>query len=115
MKVTHDGGDSIDSRELSVRGSGFRNEYEGSDDSDSVPATGDFSPSSAGDLDIGDDGYIGSAGQWVDNSASGDDSAVVSGDFIYVGVSSDYETTVNFEAQEGQSSATLSDDNGPDA
>jgi hypothetical protein len=56
-----------------------------------------------------------SAGKWPSAQASGQDSQVVSGDFAYVGVESDYEITVNYEAAEGQSSATLSDDEGPDA
>ncbi|PSQ02339.1 type IV pilin [Halobacteriales archaeon QS_4_69_31] len=108
VKVTHDGGDSIATEELYVRGSGFQSSWDttaGSPD----PDRGDYpNPGSS-------DKSIGSAGSWPSAQASGQDSQVVSGDYVYVGVKSDYEITINYEAQEGQSSATLSDDEGPDA
>ncbi|PSP54200.1 type IV pilin, partial [Halobacteriales archaeon QH_7_68_42] len=61
------------------------------------------------------DAYLGEAGSWPEVAGSGDDSAVVSGDRIYVGVNSTYELDVVYEAQEGQSSSTLASDDGPDA
>ena len=105
LKVTHDGGDTVANEELYIRGSEIIDDSEwGSNDLDS----GDYTPT--------DSRYISSAGDsWPSAAGSGDDSAVVSGDFVYVGVESDYEMTVNYEAREGQSSATLSDDSGPDA
>ncbi|MEF8886079.1 MAG: hypothetical protein V5A44_13295 [Haloarculaceae archaeon] len=55
------------------------------------------------------------AGQWDANATSGQDSAVVSGDFVYVGVSSDYDIDIVYQSQEGDSSSTLAENSGPDA
>jgi len=100
VTISHDGGDSVDTDEIYVRG------------------------------DFGSAGTTASAQSWqsyiddstnsqiLDATASGEvagESAVVSGDRIELAVGSDYELDVVYEAQEGQSSSTLSSDTGPDA
>jgi flagellin-like protein len=97
VTVTHDGGDTIANEELYIRGQRI------------ISATdpdGDYSGLSRS---------ITSTGKWPAAAGSGDDSAVVSGDYVYVGAESDYDISVNYQSQEGQSSATLSSDTGPDA
>ena len=106
LKVTHDGGDVIDHEQLYVRGEGFVAES----DYGTGPSeweSGDFNPGGAR--------YAHSSGRWPAAAASSEGSAVTAGDFVYVGVESDYEVTVNYQAAEGDESATLSDDEGPDA
>jgi flagellin-like protein len=95
VKITHDGGDTIRANDLYVRGSGFAN------------------PSSAVPDMTSDSGD-----HWEDagGNASGEkdgESAVVSGDSFTVGVDNDYELRVVYEAEEGDTSATLSEDEGP--
>ena len=100
-EVGHDGGDSIPASELNFRGSGF----------------------AGGDTDIDDDGTTGDAditlqGKWPAGQASGsigEQSAVVGGDNLEIGVSSDFELSLVWEPQEGDTSATLSEKTGPDA
>jgi hypothetical protein len=87
LRVSHDGGDTIPDGTLYLRGSGFAD----------VP-----------DVDQTE------AGTWQ-GTTSGDDDAVVSGDFVEVGVRSDYELAVVYESPDGQRSATLQEDAGPDA
>jgi len=87
LEITHEGGDSIPRAELSVRGTGFA-------DVESVDQT--------------------AAGQWR-GTASGDDHAIVAGDRVTVGVASDYEIGVVWEASDGDTSATLDRGSGPDA
>jgi hypothetical protein len=56
-------------------------------------------------------------GQWR-GSASGEvdgESAVVAGDRVEVGVRSSYELYVVWESEDGDQSATLAADEGPDA
>jgi len=102
VTIKHDGGDTIAHEELYVRGEGFvdpgSNNYDG------------LSPGSRDDVIIGSSSF-----NWPAAAGSGDDSAVVSGDRVYVGADSDYEFDVVYEAQEGQSSSTLASDDGPDA
>ena len=87
LTVTHYGGDSIPSSELSLRGSGFA-DVEGVDQT--------------------------AAGRWQ-GSASGDEEAVVAGDAVEVGAASDYEIAVVWQSADGDASATLDQDSGPDA
>lgn len=87
LTLTHEGGDNVPREALFVRGSGFA-------DVDGVDQT--------------------SAGQWQ-GSASSDDSDVRAGDAVAVGVTSDYEIRLVWEATEGGRSATLFSDEGPDA
>jgi len=107
--ISHDGGDTISDNELYIRGAGFNE----SDLNTSPPGVstnlGDWVNS-----EIGKWPDMTSAGSW-NGTKSGDDSAIVSGDFTYVYVASDYELDVVYESQEGQSSSTLQEDGGPDA
>ncbi|QLH81458.1 hypothetical protein [Halosimplex pelagicum] len=87
LEVTHEGGDTIPGSQLYLRGAGFA-EVDGVDQT--------------------------AAGQWQ-GTASGDDEAVVAGDFAEVGVASDYEIAVVWESADGDASATLDEGSGPDA
>jgi flagellin-like protein len=119
VRVSHDGGDTISNNEVYLRGSGFEDTWDGSDssDTDGDPSYGDYSPPEDNfDDSANDDRFIGAADtQWPAMAGSGDDSAVVSGDFVYIGAQSDYELDVVYQSQEGQSSSTLQEDSGPDA
>jgi len=100
--ISHDGGDTISDDELYLRGSGF---FEPQNNS-----FGSRIASNAGveRLDQNESGL------WQ-GTKSGDDSAIVSGDYVYVTANSTYELDVVYESQEGQSSSTLQEDGGPDA
>jgi hypothetical protein len=87
LSITHDGGDSIPVAELYVRGSGFA----------AVDGVDQTKP-----------------GQWR-GTASGDENAVVAGDAVEVGVTSDYEISVVWESADEQAAATLASGQGPDA
>ncbi|WP_436931660.1 type IV pilin [Halosimplex halobium] len=110
LEVTHDGGDSVSAQEIYIRGSGIndtKNSYDntGSGDNDM--------------LDVKEIGNVGavqqrSTGPW-NGTASGEDSAIVSGDETNVPVDSNYEISVVWQAQEGDSSSTLNEQSGPDA
>jgi flagellin-like protein len=94
-QVSHDGGDSIPSQELYFRGSGLHGS------------------SGATDPQV----YDGNQ-QWPAANATGsmgDQSAVVGGNTVGVVVSSDFELSLVWEPQEGDTSATLSEQTGPDA
>jgi FlaG/FlaF family flagellin (archaellin) len=99
--VSHDGGDSIKRTELIFRGSGFV--------SDSGGVSGGSGPAAK----------IKSAGtEWTGGNATGsigDTSAVVGGNTEYIQASSDYEFSLVWEPEEGDTSATLSEQTGPDA
>jgi len=83
VTITHDGGDSIEARELYIRG-----DFDGTSPSDET--WGDFgSPSGA--------------------------SEVTAGNSIDVSAGPSYELRVVYEPVEGDTSATLSEDSGPDA
>jgi len=112
LSVSHDGGDSVSNNELYIRGSGFNG----------TAVHGVAVPASGNTNDI--EQYVRNnggpqidhttAGPW-NGTASGDDSAVVSGDRANVYVSSDYEISVVYQAQEGDTSSTLNSQEGPDA
>jgi hypothetical protein len=87
LTVTHYGGDTVPADELFVRGSGF--------------------------ADVSDADQT-AAGQWQ-GTTGGDDGGVVSGDFVDVGVTADYELQIVWEATDGSSAATLAETDGPDA
>ncbi|RXK46604.1 type IV pilin [Halorientalis pallida] len=108
--VSHDGGDSIPAQELIVRGEGF------------------FDPSNAGsnDLDLSSSGFTGpvplgsnnSQNVWPGSQATGsigDNSAVVGGNSVNIAVESDFDLSLVWEPSEGDTSATLSEQTGPDA
>jgi len=93
LTMTHDGGDSISESELYVRGS--------------FDATNTVADSWA-DYSTGD--------TWVDErTTSGDNSQVVSGDRLTLSVGSEYEVSVVYQSQEGDTSSTLNEQEGPDA
>jgi hypothetical protein len=113
--ISHDGGDTIQNNELYIRGDGFYDfggSFGDTGDHDFTTVSGENGNPVDTDQN---DAYLGEAGSWPEVAGSGDDSAVVSGDRIYVGVNSTYELDVVYEAQEGQSSSTLASDDGPDA
>jgi flagellin-like protein len=86
VTITHDGGDSIPAQELYIRG--------------------DF-----------DDSTNTTAGTWgsYDSATVSGGSEVTAGQSINPGVGSAYELRVIYETQEGDNSATLAQDTGPDA
>ena len=102
VTISHDGGDSVKENEIYIRGN-----FGGSDSTvASAQAWDDYSTSG------------GTSSTVLAVTASGEiggNTAVVSGDRIELAVGSDYELDVVYEAQEGQSSSTLSSDTGPDA
>jgi flagellin-like protein len=112
VTITHDGGDTINDQELYIRGTGFN----GTD-----PTTTDTYGGTSQSLRS----FVQSeTGQTIDRSAegglwegtkSGDDSQITAGDRENIYVQSDFEISVNYEAQEGQASATLQSSEGPDA
>ncbi|QLH81865.1 type IV pilin [Halosimplex pelagicum] len=116
LSISHDGGDSISDQELYVRGSGFNSSGE-------HYAPGDpFEGSAAVGADL-EDYIVSNGGSQIDHvdtglwngTKSGDDSAIVSGDRANAYVSSDYEVSVVYQAQEGDTSSTLNEQEGPDA
>ncbi|WP_135362659.1 type IV pilin [Halosimplex halophilum] len=109
LVVSHDGGDSVSSNELYIRGSGFNGTAISGTTIDSGTDLETFVRNSGGPQI-----HHTSAGAW-NGTASGDDSAVVSGDRAGVYASSDYEISVVYQAQEGDTSSTLNEQEGPDA
>jgi hypothetical protein len=100
VTVSHDGGDSVQTNELVFRGTGFV-------DAAGIPET------AAGELDV-----VESGGHWPAANASGeigDDAAVVAGNRARLGVASDAEISLVWEAEDGDTSATLATYEGPDA
>ncbi len=85
LTVTQDGGETVDSDALFVRGSGFA----GVDGADQT-----------------------SAGPWQ-GSASGDEGGVVAGDSVAVGVERDYEIEIVWDPSDRDASATLARHEGP--
>lgn len=84
LTITHDGGDAIPSEELFVRGIGFA-DVAGADQT--------------------------SAGPWGGTTSDG---AVAAGDAVVVGVASDYEIRLVWQSADGNGSAALVEDEGPD-
>ncbi|WP_246982348.1 type IV pilin [Halorientalis marina] len=102
LAVTHDGGDTIKTSELYFRGSNFGNNIGQSDVTNHIQSTGETWSDGV------DDGASASA-------EVGDESAVAAGDSINIGAASDYEIRVVWQPGQGDSSATLGQDTGPDA
>ncbi|EMA20923.1 type IV pilin [Haloarcula amylolytica] len=95
ISVTHDGGDSIEAQEMYVRGSGFADSSDGLYSSSTI-----------------------NIGSTTDNSWDekfGSSSEVTAGQSINVAAKSTYELRVVYEPVEGDTSATLAQDTGPDA
>jgi hypothetical protein len=87
LTVGHSGGDAVSADQLFVRGSGFV-EVEDADQT--------------------------AAGPWQ-GSASGQDDTVVAGDFVDVGLASDYVVRIVWESTGDERSVTLAENRGPDA
>jgi len=101
VTIKHDGGDTISNNEVYLRGTGYHDSW-GSLDS------GSYTPSDT-------DHITTSNTVWPASATSGSDSAIVSGDRVYAGVSADYEISVVYQSQEGDTSSTLNEQSGPDA
>jgi len=86
LTITHDGGDSITAQELYIRGNWDASDPPGNGQWNNMPGS-----SVSGGSDV-------SAGQSIDP-----------------GVGSAYDLRVIYETQEGDTSATLAEDTGPDA
>jgi len=117
LTISHDGGDSVSDQELYVRGSGFNS-------SGANFAPGDpFEGSTVSGVADLEDYVVNNGGNQINHvdsglwngTKSGDDSAIVSGDRARAYVSSDYEISVVYQAQEGDTSSTLNEQAGPDA
>ncbi|MGB9954231.1 type IV pilin [Haloarcula marismortui] len=97
LSVTHDGGDTIEAGSLYTRGSGI--EATGSNGLDSSDI----------DFEDGDE-------SWDDSDAFGaSGSEVAAGNSMVIAASDSYDLRVVYEPPEGDSSATLAQDTGPDA
>ena len=112
LSITHDGGATIKSSELVIRGQGFA-------------ATGDHP--NDGSITVSDYAVTSSNTKWSDaddsstspaaatsNGDKGGESAVVSGDRMRVWVNNDYDLRLVYESSEGDNSATLASDTGPE-
>ncbi|MFC7027684.1 type IV pilin N-terminal domain-containing protein [Halomicroarcula sp. GCM10025324] len=97
LSITHDGGDTIQGNSIFIRGSGFAS-GEGSDDWNTTGGVNIVSENSTQ--------------SWEGHTS---DSEISAGNSINVASNSDYDFRVVFESQEGDSSATLAQDEGPDA
>ena len=101
--ITHDGGDSIKGNELFVRGNGFES-------STAADTNGEGEDMGSGNSDQ----------SWTDvggnmSTTVGSDSAVTAGDTLTVSAASDYDLRVVWQATDSDTSATLSENSGPDA
>jgi len=134
VKISHDGGDSIRSSNFYLRGSGFNattghcsstsgewaRDGSGGDtcDAASVLASGDFrGESTMHDFVTSETNtpHIASTGGWPSARTSGDDSRVVSADYVNAYVASDYEISLVYVTPEGETSSTLQTETGIDA
>ena len=96
LTVAHQSGDSVIAEELFLRGEAFNE-------------SGDSSLATYNSTKSGSNYTASISGQ------SGDREAVVGGDRLDVGANTTYEVDVVWESTEGDSSATLGSDEGPDA
>jgi len=104
LTVTHDGGDSIVDNEIYLRGSNFA---QGFSNSDSDRSSVDYASGGPGD-----DWETAGGGA---STSKGDESAVAAGDNLIIQANSDYDIRVVWQPSEGDNSATLGQDTGPDA
>ena len=108
IEVTHDGGDTIKGNEIYLRGSNFANRDFDADSSVSI---------SDSDV-VYQDSSPGSTWKEVSGDMStkkGDESAIAAGDSIDIQADTDYDLRVIWQPGNGDSSATLGQDTGPDA
>ncbi|MDG5776444.1 type IV pilin N-terminal domain-containing protein [Haloarculaceae archaeon H-GB2-1] len=120
VKITHDGGDPISAAELYVRGTGYATP---SDIQDEI-GTGS-SPEGVETntrwLNLNNENRWSDAGKQDFHSSSENDngytlqSDINAGAYVYAPVKDTYELKVVYEAQEGDTSATLGTGEGPDA
>ncbi|MFB6179354.1 MAG: type IV pilin [Halorientalis sp.] len=97
LQITHDGGDTLKKSEIYIRGDGINN---------SVTTTSSYN---------GPSSYMTSSGGWTGEASGtvGSQSAIVSGNSAYVAADNDYNIRVVWKSSEGDSSATLAQDKGP--
>lgn len=98
VTITHDGGDTIDGNTLYVRGSGFADGDSGSDDWNSTGGINIVSENST-------QAWSGHTGE----------SEITAGLDIKAAANNDYDFRIVYESQEGDNSATLGQDSGPEA
>jgi len=106
--ISHDGGDSIKASELYVRGDGLV-------DPDASSGTGSNADFGQGDVDIYDGENNWESGGADASNSIGDSSAVAGGDEAILAAHSEFELSLVWEPQEGDTSATLTEKTGPDA
>jgi len=104
LSITHDGGTTIKATELVIRGQGFSS---GSPSNGNTVSTWAIE-SSDKTWDDAADGTVATA-----SGDKGGESAVVSGDYLTAWVDNDYDIRVVYESSEGDNSATLASDTGP--
>lgn len=97
VTITHDGGDTIEGNTLYVRGSGFAD----GGGSDNWNSTGGINMVSEN-----------STQAWIDHTG---ESEITAGLDIKAAANDDYEFRIVYESQEGDNSATLGQDSGPEA
>jgi flagellin-like protein len=97
LTIIHDSGDPVVAEELYLRGSGF------------ADASSDWNADNRTwtAYSIGNNGTI--------SGGSNTQPAVVAGDRVAVAADSDYQISIVFESADGDTSATLARDSGPDA
>jgi flagellin-like protein len=103
LTITHDSGDPIVDDELYVRGDNFCNAADNGGADDSWP-----------EYDGACTGGTSTASSTATGSTEGE-TAVVAGNRLKTGADSNYDINVVFEASEGDASATIASDEGPDA
>ena len=98
LTITHDGGDTLEAGTLYLRGDG-------------IVTDGTDGLNRGTEVD-----YTDTDAKWSDTSKYGGTTSEISaGNSIIAGVDSDYDLNVVYEPPEGDSSATLAQDTGPDA
>lgn len=123
VTVKHDGGNTIQSNELYLRGSGFNVSGDDKALDNEIGPSGSpkdytWPDGSTESIQAHTDATVEMTGPgpWATNgTTSGSDGGVVSGDRVGIYAAGDYEIDIVYEAQEGQSSSTLQSDEGPDA
>lgn len=109
LEVKHGGGNSIDYRELYLRGSGFNQS------TDETGSSSKLDVKEWGDIDVIHHRNTTSGHQQWNGTVSGADSTVVSDDSAFASVNSDYELKVIYQSQGGDESSILKEKSGPDA
>ncbi|MFB6178875.1 MAG: type IV pilin [Halorientalis sp.] len=100
VTITHDGGDTLKQTEIYIRGDGIQ-----------APSSGYANSKYSSTNTMEDTGSWSNKGEAT--GKKGDQSAIVSGNSVYVAATNDYDIRVVWEASGGDSSATLAQDKGP--